>query len=463
MSARLQRCAGEQRCSISLAQKKLLIEIAFFLLCYAPRRDARSGADASAAAPSARPPRPQRADAAGAGGAGNVQIRSTCYISKHLSDYQMTSYAQLQESNAYQPEEIEEETTPGRGTSRPKRKLCLIMVVGLFVSTLVVIMAQSSMQPNLEPCSDDLQLPPHSGCNREEALCARSYNEVSYATMHNAFATSQDGFVIAQHRACMRSGLKSGIRAFMLDAYLITASDELKLCHESCVLGSSSLTKTLGTFEEFLRLNPREVVTIIWEFKVEGQQKRSPQDIASLKRLFVLAMKSTGLLPYLHSQIPQYSQEWPTLDDMIATNSRLVSLSDTRAYLDELWDMHTYDHAIETKFDSKSKAELDKSCVLDRGLSRYNSLLILNHFTVMGAIGIDITVTDTLAEFTGIDNLLGINREPYMWNRISDCAQCLGRLPNFVAVDFWESSDVIQVVQKLNTVSFEQSNSTCIY
>jgi len=338
-----------------------------------------------------------------------------------------------------------------------------MVVVGLLVSIIVFVVALFCIQPNPEPCSDDLQLPHHSGCNREEALCARSYNNVSYATMHNAFATSQDGFVIAQHRACMRSGLKSGIRAFMLDAYLITASDELKLCHESCVWGSLSLTKTLGTFEEFLRLNPREVVTIIWEFKVEGQQKRSPQDIASLKRLFVLAMKSTGLLPYLHSQIPQYSQEWPTLDDMIATNSRLVSLSDTRAYLDELWDMHTYDHAIETKFDSKSKAELDKSCVLDRGLSRYNSLLILNHFTVMGAIGIDITVTDTLAEFTGIDNLLGINREPYMWNRISDCAQCLGRLPNFVAVDFWESSDVIQVVQKLNTVSFEQSNSTCIY
>jgi len=377
----------------------------------------------------------------------------------------MITYAHLKESNLYQPEEIQTETRLGRFTSllaRSKGQLCLVLVMGLFIMILVFIIPQSTKQPKLKPCSDNLQLPQHSGCNREEALCARAYNNVAYATMHNAFATSQDGFVFPQHRACMRSGLVSGIRAFMLDAYLITASDELKLCHESCGLGSSSLTKALRMFEEFLRLNPREIVTIIWEFKVDGQAHRTPQDIASLKRLLVLAMKSTGLIPYLHSQTSRVDQEWPTLNDMIANNSRLVSLTDTNAFDEESWDMYTYDYAFETRFDSKSKAELDRSCVPNRGLLQ-NSLFILNHFTVLAAIGVDTTVTDNLAEFTGIDNLLGINQEPYMWNRISDCAQCLGRFPNFVAVDFWESSDVIQVVKKMNSVTFQTSNSTCIY
>jgi hypothetical protein len=173
-------------------------------------------------------------------------------------------------------------------------------------------------------------------------------------------------------------------------------------------------------------------------------------------------MKSTGLIPYLHSQTSREDQEWPTLNEMIANNSRLVSLTDTNALDEESWDMYTYDYAFETRFDSKSKAELDRSCVPHRGLLQ-NSLFILNHFIVFGAIGVDTTVTDSLAEFSGIDNLLGINQEPYMWNRISDCAQCLGRFPNFVAVDFWESSDVIQVVKKMNSVTFQTSNSTCIY
>ena len=375
----------------------------------------------------------------------------------------MITCAHIKESNTDQLEEIEQETMLSRYTSlilRSKCKLCLILFVGLFILILVLIIPQSSKQPKPKPCSHNLQLPQHSGCNREEALCARTFNNVAYATMHNAFATSQDGFVFAQHRACMRSGLKSGIRAFMLDAYLITASDELKLCHESCRWGSSSLTKALLMFEEFLRLNPREIVTIIWEFGVDGRDKKTPEDKASLKRLLGIAMRSTGLFPYLYSKEP--GQVWPTLNEMIAKDSRLVSLTDTWTSLDESWDMYMWDYTFETKFDSKSQADLDKSCVANRGSSG-NALLILNHFTIVGAIGIDTKVTNTLAQYTGIDTLFGINQEPYMWNRISDCTECLGRFPNFVTVDFWESSDVIPLVKKLNSVTLPSNQSKCIY
>ena len=372
----------------------------------------------------------------------------------------MNNYAELKDSNTTKSDAIENEMTLKRYVSMVFVSTCTFPLFFVSVLFFVIIGSQSTVALKLKACPDNLQLKLNSGCNGDEALCVRTYNNVAYATMHNAFATSQDGFAIAQHRACMRSGLTSGIRAFMLDVHL-TASGELKLCHALCSLGSSSLTNALSMFAEFLRLNPREIVTIIWEFKVQGQQQRTPQDIASLKRLFVIAMKSTGLLPYLHSQTPRDNQEWPTLNEMIAKNSRLVSLTDTNAPNDESWDMYTYDYAIETEFDSKSKAELDKSCVRDRGFPQ-NALLILNHFTVMGAIGIDTTITDTL-QFTGMDNLLGINQEPYMWNRISDCAECLGRFPNFVAVDFWESSDVIPVVKRINSLTFPRDKSKCIY
>jgi len=324
---------------------------------------------------------------------------------------------------------------------------------------LIIILSQSSAALNLNSCSKSLQLTIQSGCNREQALCERTYNNVAYATMHNAFATTQDGFPIAQHRGCMRSGLTSGIRAFMLDIHL-TESGDLKLCHALCSLGSSSLTKTLSMFEEFLRLNPREIVTIIWEFGVDGREKKTAEDKASMKRLLQIEMKSTGLLPYLHSQTRH--QPWPTLNELIGNNSRLVSLTDTWTSSDEPWDMYLWDYAFETKFNSKTQEELDKSCVDNRGSSN-NSLLILNHFTVVGAIGIDTQKIDTLAQYTGINTLLGINREPYMFNRISDCAECLGRFPNFITVDFWESSDVILVVEKINSGTFLSNQSKCIY
>jgi len=39
-----------------------------------------------------------------------------------------------------------------------------------------------------------------------------------------------------------------------------------------------------------------------------------------------------------------------------------------------------------------------------------------------------------------------------MWDRVLACTQCLGRFPNFVAVDFWDSSDVISVTRRLNSM-----------
>jgi len=111
-------------------------------------------------------------------------------------------------------------------------------------------------------CVVELQLPDSLGCNRDAALCMRKYSDVSYATMHNAFATTQDGIVFAQHRACMRSGLVAGKRGFMLDVHL-TKDGDLKLCHVLCKIGSVSLSRTLLMFAEFLKKTPREVLTIM--------------------------------------------------------------------------------------------------------------------------------------------------------------------------------------------------------
>jgi len=79
--------------------------------------------------------------------------------------------------------------------------------------------------------------------------------------------------------------------------------------------------------------------------------------------------------------------------------------------------------------------------------SENNSLFVLNHFTLTGAIGINTQVVDNMIGFIGIDIFKDINSNPFMWNRIAECQQCLGRIVNFVVVDFWESSDVVGVSQ----------------
>jgi len=116
----------------------------------------------------------------------------------------------------------------------------------------------------VESCLETVQLEQNSGCNQREDLCGKKYNEIIRATMHNAYATTQDKFIFAQHRGCMKLALKKGVRAFMLDLHMMSAH-ELGLCHHSCAFGSISLDKTFQMFRDFLHLNPREVITIIWE------------------------------------------------------------------------------------------------------------------------------------------------------------------------------------------------------
>jgi len=48
--------------------------------------------------------------------------------------------------------------------------------------------------------------------------------------MHNAFANTQAGFLVAQHRGCIQNALMQGIRAFMLDVHIPSSANVL-LCH----------------------------------------------------------------------------------------------------------------------------------------------------------------------------------------------------------------------------------------
>jgi len=354
--------------------------------------------------------------------------------------------------------------TPHHVSSRCGRCVCVSITVCLIVLVVTLVVYLSFMAIGAlksKACVVDLQLPASPGCNRDSALCMRKYSDVTYATMHNAYATTQDGVVFAQHRACMRSGLVAGIRGFMLDVHL-TKDGDLKLCHVLCSIGSVSLSSTLLMFAEFLEQNPREVLTIIWEVGYDGLRDVQHTHRFQLKTLFKKAMEDAGLVKYLHVQ--PVLQEWPTLQEMVDSNKRLVSLTDSVTSTDELWDMYVWSHAFETPFSNRNKATLERNCRKNRG-TYTNKLFIMNHFTVQGTLSIDNTVLGTLDSIAPMDDIQNINMEPFMWDRVIACTQCLGRFPNFVAVDFWASSDILSVTLKLNSMpvgSVVQEASQCI-
>jgi len=368
----------------------------------------------------------------------------------------------------YESEESEailQQNTPADQCASAIRSMCLCVFHVLFMCIYVVlvmffvyIFTIASEMRSIPACTRSLQLPTHTGCNREHVLCDKHYNEAVHATMHNAFATTQDHILVAQHRGCMRSALMRGIRSFMLDVHL-TSSGSVALCHYSCKIGKVSLSDTLQTFLEFLQHNPREVVTIVWEM-VPG----SPKSAAgrALHSQWRQAMSESGLMPFMFSR-EQDRNAWPTLQRMIDDGTRMVSFSNFRAeHATKIgWDMWQARFFAQTPYDSLTRRQLEGNCLVRTVFTPawtmpWQPLLVTNQLTAAAAIGVNTDKSAAFAHFTGIAALQKINGEHLLWHRVHDCARCLARVPNFVVVDFWDSSGVLEVVHRLNHLSVDQ-------
>ncbi len=254
-------------------------------------------------------------------------------------------------------------------------------------------------------------------CNGHAALCGRRYDEVAYATTHNAMSSEEGRFTGPNQHFALWRQMEDGVRGLMLDVHA-AADGTVSLCHANCRLGGFPLVDGLRDIRAFLDCHPAEVITIIFESYVPES------DIAS-------AFTTTNLIAYVHAQATGAS--WPTLREMIATNERLVVFTaDSARTLP--WHMNTYDYAWENPYSAATPSDL--SCAQDRG-SRARSLWVFNHFLT------NPIASPALAEL--------INHDPFFQTRVDGCrADASGDLPNFVTVDFYDIGDVLHVVDTLN-------------
>lgn len=256
-------------------------------------------------------------------------------------------------------------------------------------------------------------------CNGHAVLCDRRFDEVAYATTHNAMSSEEQRFTGPNQRFALWRQMSDGVRGLMLDVHA-ARDGTVSLCHGDCLLGGFPLVDGLAEIRAFLDCHPAEVMTIIFESYVPES------DIAA-------AFETSGLVGYVHAQDP--GTPWPTLREMIAGGERLVVFTaDSARTLP--WHMYSYDHAWENPYAAAAPGDL--SCAEDRG-SRTRPLWIFNHFLTSPI------ASPALAEM--------INHDPFFQTRVDGCrADAAGDLPNFVTVDFYDIGDVLTVVDALNGV-----------
>lgn len=273
--------------------------------------------------------------------------------------------------------------------------------------------------------------PANSQCNGDESLCLKKYNEVAYLTTHNAYSSFEDEFYLPNQNLNITSQLNDGVRAFMLDVY--SEDGVLVLYHGTDQLGSSLFVDVLNEFKTFINENSNEVITLILE------------DYGSIIELSD-ALFISGIVEDLYTYDEVIG--WPTLQEMIDLDRRIVLFSDNVVSNPPSWFNFIWDHAVETHFNNVSID--DFSCDFNRGDSQ-NDLFILNHFiTNFELVLFNLELYNEQVE--------QVNSNPYFIGHVYDCASEKDKFPNFITVDFYDVGDCLEVVNILNEITQVSTN-----
>ena len=315
-------------------------------------------------------------------------------------------------------------------------------------------------------------------CNGFPELCDKPLNEVVFPAAHNAMSAARlPGWYQPNQRDDIEEQLDDGIRAFLIDSHYgidrpsgpvltdfkreggskvlegVTAQLGPKgaasfqaiaaqyanrgregkpgeyFCHVVCELGSTSMSRVLGWFREFLETHPDEVLVLFIEDKV------SPIDTEK-------AFEKSGILRYAYIHKPD--RPFPTMRELVESDKRLFVMAEMDAGRGTIpWYHQGFDLAMETPYTFHTTKELasPESCAVNRG-GNGKPFFQLNNWVEQLPRS-----PRTAAEVNGFDFLL---------KRARLCEQLRQALPTILAVDYSNKGDVEQVAQVLNGIPREQ-------
>mmetsp|Transcript_6834 Transcript_6834/g.11907 ORF Transcript_6834/g.11907 Transcript_6834/m.11907 type:complete len:393 (+) Transcript_6834:142-1320(+) len=272
-------------------------------------------------------------------------------------------------------------------------------------------------------------------CNGLETICDLQANEVLYATLHNAMATFEDGFLFGpNHRFNLEKAVEAGFRGLNLD--LCNCGGETIFCHGICTLGPRDVVEVMDFVNNFLDENPSEVIVFIYQVNNDVDQ------VVDLNDFYSQMTQVSGFMEklYVHSGP---NATWPTLRELTSTNKRVIMFHYNGPDCDVAGEcpdgLHWYyNYASDNPWNHETIASItdtSNSCVLrPNGVNR-NVFVGLNNFVSPPS-------QDSAATLNAYDTSL---------NYVETCGATFGTDVNFLIADFWSEGEIPRMTQDYNT------------
>ncbi len=345
---------------------------------------------------------------------------------------------------------------PGRASRR--RVVAVAAAAFAAVGGAALLLLDSRGDP-ARPSRESIQ-----ACNGLRELCDRRLDQVVFPGTHNSMsAANRPGWFFANQARAIPRQLRDGIRLFMIDPHygivdsngrvrtdlraegtdrnrvarrlgpeavraaerlagsldLLPAEGDRKifLCHTLCALGAERMSSALDEIRGFLERNQFEVLVVFLESSV---------DPGEIEREF----EKADLVPYLAALSEE--RPLPTLRQLIESGRRLVVLDEGDGS-DASWHHAGFAFVQDTPVSSLLRSAT--ACEPNRGTPE-SPLLMMNHWI------------DRFPPPPAENRAAG-SKDAIM-RRVTACRERRGRVPNLIAVDFYNRGAVIQAARDLN-------------
>ncbi|KAL2348386.1 hypothetical protein Fmac_002386 [Flemingia macrophylla] len=254
-----------------------------------------------------------------------------------------------------------------------------------------------------------------------------AFNRYSWLTTHNSYAlagarSATGSIIIApmNQEDVVADQLKNGVRGFMLDMY--DFQNDIWLCHSAggkCynVTAFQPAINVLKDMRSFLDANPSEIITIFIEDYVT-----SPK---GLTKVFTASGLSKYMFPV--SRMPKNGGDWPTVDDMVQKNQRLIVFSSKSSKEASEGIAYQWTYTVENQYgDEGMKAGSCPSRAESPAMNtKSRSLVVVNYFH----------------STPNRSQACADNSAPLL-SMMKTCYEAAGnRWPNYIAVDYYQRND----------------------